>query len=143
MSLRVVIFMLCVSAATTSLWAFDDIEVTPKNQKKLRLDFKLTAHKYQQTWMVDFVVPAGSKLQAITRIGAFSPLDDFSSPGGLSVPFAGLTRFPRDNPSKPKEVQWVQGVRFWVGNAILSETQMQFDFRGQTYSIRLRDYATP
>jgi hypothetical protein len=122
------------------LRAFDSVDVTPGNQKELGLDFKLTAYRSEQVWVVEFVVPAKSKLQAITNVSAFSPQSDSNA---LSVAFAGLTRFPRDNPRKPKEVQWVKGVQFWVGNAILADTQIQFKYGGEDYIIFLRDYFTP
>ena len=119
----------------------DSIDVTPKNQKELGLDFSVAVRKHKLTFIVDFVIPSDSTLESFTTISVFSPQDDFSAPTGLSIPFMGLTRFPRDSESTPKQVEWVRGVRLWVGEASIAGVTIQFEYRDKLYRIRLADYA--
>jgi len=89
---------------------------------------------------VDFVIPPTGTLKEVAQIGVFTRSDNFSSPVGLSVPFMGLTRFPRDSKRAPKEVERVHGIRLWVGEESLRGTSLQFDYRGTPHQIRLPDY---
>ena len=116
-------------------------DVTPKNQKDLGLDFSITVTKHERTFIVDFVVPSSSALTNLARVGVFSRQKSFSDPVGLSVPLMGLTRFPRDNPSNPKDVEWVQGFRLWIGENSLANTMISFDHQSKSYAIQLSNYA--
>jgi len=119
----------------------DSIDITPKNQKELGLDFSIAVRKHKLTYIVDFVIPSGSSLESLTTIGVFSPQDDLSPPTGLSIPYMGLARFPRDSQSTPKQVEWVLGIRLWVGEASVAGATIQFEHRDKLYRIRLADYA--
>ncbi|MEP6670930.1 MAG: hypothetical protein ABJF10_17355 [Chthoniobacter sp.] len=114
-------------------WDEPPIVVTPKNQKELGLDFSLTTKKHERTFIVDFAIPPGSKLESLKGVGVFSSKKDFSDPVGLEVPFMGLTRFPSDT-------KWLYGFRLWLGEETFSGAVIQFKHRDQTFLVHLRDY---
>ena len=90
---------------------------------------------------MDFVIPPASPLKGLTSVGVFTTRDDFDAPTGLSIPFMGLTRFPRDSQTKPKQVEWVRGIRLWLGEDSITGATIQFEHADKLYQLRLADYA--
>ena len=115
-------------------------DVTAENQKELGLDFSITIMKHKHNLIVDFVVPPAGALSSLERIGVFDNSSGFTNLSGLSVPFLGLTRFPRDTQSTPKHLEWVRGIRLWVGEQSITNVVIQFEHNGELYSIHLDAY---
>src|SRR6185295_16951291 len=134
------LFTLCLFLLLPCLAWDESLIVTPKNQKALELDFSITAKKQERTFIVDFVIPPASTVNDLTNFSVFSSTNKFASSGGISIPFMGLTRFPRDSSTNPKQVEWVHGFRLWIGEDSVAATEIQFDHRDRRYQIHLIDY---
>ena len=134
------ILSLCLCMASSCFGWDELIDVTPKNQRDLGLDFSITSRSFKGTFIVDLVIPPASALKDLASVGVALKSDPTGAITGLTIPSVGLTHFSQKSTTDPEQVASVYGTRLSVGKDSVPRTSIWFIYDNNRYTIQLSDY---